>query len=408
MRTRPDDIAVFLALLLQAAAVVVVWASGGFSNGLILQLMAAVSLAAYIQLSFSARRRYKELDTQRQTQLNDIMRQYDTRSDAAMTLAGEQFATLRDTVGQTYKIIDHATSRLTGSLTGLEQQSASQMELLRQLVEDLFQAAQSNQQEEQINGIRRFVTDTEHMIGQLTTLMTRIKATGHETVDSFSQVEHLIRSVGGFLNNVNEITKQTDLLALNAAIEAARAGEAGRGFAVVADEVRKLAHRTNEFSTRIRALLKDIDSFLGRLGTSVRDVANLDLSMADNTKDNMKHMWSEMENLNSAATRQSQHVAQVSKQIHTLVLDGIVSLQFDDIVRQLLEQVQQRTSVLENYMTSLYALRGTGLEQDGLVRFQNRIASLEIAIENGHGNFATLDRKKIEQDTVDVGSVDLF
>jgi len=408
MRYRPDDIAVFLALLLQAAAVAVVWATGGFSTGLILQLMAAVSLAAYIRLSFSARSHYRKREAERQAQLSEIMQQYDARSDAAMTLAGEQFATLRDVVGQTYKIIDHATSRLTGSLTGLEQQSASQMELLRQLVEDLFQAAQSNQQEEQINGIRRFVTDTEGMIGQLVTLMSNVKATGHETADSFSQVEHLIRSIGGFLNNVNEITKQTDLLALNAAIEAARAGEAGRGFAVVADEVRKLAHRTNEFSTRIRSLLKDIDSFLGRLGTSVRDVANLDLSMADNTKENMRHMWSEMESLNAAATRQSQHVAEVSQQIHTLVLDGIVSLQFDDIVRQLLEQVQQRTSVLETYMTSLYALRGAGSEQDGLVRFQNRIASLETAIENGHSSFATLDRKKITQDTVNTGDVDLF
>lgn len=408
MRLRPDDIAVFAAIALQTAALVALLATHGLTAGVVLQVLAAVSLGVYLRLSFSARQKWRAREAERMNQLFGTMRQYDQKSEDAMALANEQFVAIRDAVGQTYKIIGAATSRLAGNLTGLEQQSVSQMELLRRLVEDLFQSAQNERQQEQVAGIRRFVKDTEHMINHLVEFMGGIKTASHSSLNSFSQMEQLMKAVVSFLNNVNEITKQTDLLALNAAIEAARAGEAGRGFAVVADEVRKLAHRTNEFSTQIRSLLKDIDAFLGHLGMSVRDISNMDMSTADQSRENMAQMWVEMEKLNTAATEQSQHVANISKQIHTLVLEGIVSLQFDDLVRQLLEQVQQRSALLENYMTSLHVLRGSGEEQDGILRFQNRIAGVDSAMAESRAKFAVMNRKRIEQDDVSTGSVDLF
>lgn len=410
MRYRPDDIAVFTALGLQVSAIVALFlGTDSATLPLAFQSLAVVALLVFLRMSFQARARWRVREAERMREFAETMRNYDRRTDEAMELANRQFATMREGIGQAYQIIGAATSRLTGSLTGLEKQSASQMELLRQLVEELFQAAQGDQQQEQIAGIQRFVKDTEQTIAQLITFMNGIRSAGNDTASNFTQVESLMRSVIEFLNNVNEITKQTDLLALNAAIEAARAGEAGRGFAVVADEVRKLAHRTNEFSSRIRVLLKDIDGFLGNLGASIRDISNLDLNAADQSRSNMSLMWGEMENLNTAAARQSRHIADVSKQIHALVLEGIVSLQFDDLVRQLLEQVQQRSSLLEDYMAMLHALRSAGGEpQDSVQALAQRTAAIEEVMNTKGREFGRMDEKQIQQNDVSTGSVDLF
>ncbi len=340
--------------------------------------------------------------------LLDHTERYEQELVRAVDLAHEQFGTIRNNISQASQLISSATCRLTGNLTDIKGCSNNQLDLLKELVMRLLSTASGKQQEEQRSGIQRYTRDSEQVVDRLVAFMDNVNSAGQQTADSFAEMEQLMVSVVACLNGVTDIGKQTDLLALNAAIEAARAGELGRGFAVVADEVRKLAKKSNEFSEEIRQLLSDMEELMERVGTCIHEVANLDLTVVSASRDTLSSMWREMEILNEAATVQSRQINDIALQIHALVMDGLISLQFDDIVHQLLDQTQERSRLLENLMRRLYELSADHEILEAEERLLARIAAMNEAIQVSRLRFREIDSKQIQQQSLDTGDVEMF
>ena len=146
---------------------------------------------------------------------------------------------------------------------------------------------------------------------------------------------------------VNEINSQTNLLALNAAIEAARAGEAGRGFSVVADEVRALSVRTDEFNQQIRQKIESTEEKINESMSSLEAATNVDLEKSEKARQSMEDIYKELQSTHKSVISQSENVDNLSQKIQTLVMEGILSLQFEDITRQLIEHIDERVSSLQ-------------------------------------------------------------
>ena len=190
-------------------------------------------------------------------------------------------------------------------------------------------------------------------------------------------MQNQVDRITNLLNDISKITRQTELLSLNAAIEAARAGETGRGFAVVADEVRKLANNTGEFNNEIRRALNDIIKSMEKVGASVAQSTETDMTIVEHSQENLKSLGEELFNLTKFAQNHSHHITEVTEKIQNLTSEGVVAMQFDDIIRQMMDRTSSRTISIGNYLYNYMQIHRDKDEMNGLERFQKRIQGLQ-------------------------------
>lgn len=333
----------------------------------------ATLLVAAILLSQSSRKRWKTKQQAYIDELNNVMAEYNVLSDEAMSHAELQFTSLEKEMEEARDVIRASVSRLSGSLTGLESQSSDQREILRSLIDEMLKMTGSdNSHEQEQAGLQRFFDETNALIAEFVSKMNQLRATSQGIAESFSEMQDQVTRITGSLNDIAGITKQTDLLALNAAIEAARAGEAGRGFAVVADEVRNLAARTGEFNVDIRNGLTDILGSLKDVGSRIEAATHIDMSIAEKSHATVIELGQELLALTDKARSHSSEITAVTEKMHQMTQEGVMAMQFEDIVSQMITRISQRTENVGNYMHAFLNLHHDQSQTDGITRFRTR------------------------------------
>lgn len=335
--------------------------------------------------SLRERNRWKSRQSSYVHELTNVMSEYHVLSNEAMAHAEVQFSSLEQEMREAQKLIRDSVSRLSGSLTGLESQSSNQQIILRTLISEMLSMTGSdNSHANKHAGLQRFFDETNTLIAEFVGKMSQLQNTSQGVAGSFKQMQEKVSRITETLNDISGITKQTDLLALNAAIEAARAGEAGRGFAVVADEVRSLAARTGEFNVEIRKALNDILVSLREVGQQVDSATHIDLSVAERSSATLEELGQELLEMTDKAREHSHNITRITEQMRDLTQEGVMAMQFEDIVTQMINRISERTENVGTYLHAFLSLHNDQSESDGIQRFRKRSQRLLGLLVESH------------------------
>jgi len=300
---------------------------------------------------------------------------------------------------QALDLLRDAVSELGSGFDGLSRKTGQQQTLLRQIIDT---------QKDGVS-VQDFAARTGDLLEHFVGLIVQLSRESLRIVYRIDGMAKEMDAVFGLLRNVNTIAEETNLLALNATIEAARAGEAGRGFSVVAGEIRNLASHSNQFNEQIGSHVERARGSMEQLRGLVGALASQDLSVALSAKGGIDAMTEHVTRSNARTSAAADQVVEINRGLGSDVSTTIRSLQFEDILSQLLNQTRTRLVELQDVTAEctrdIEALACGPIDTQVLAERAERVRS-RLALQREKARLRS--RGPALQSSMDAGEIELF
>ncbi|HIJ35526.1 MAG TPA: chemotaxis protein, partial [Gammaproteobacteria bacterium] len=299
-----------------------------------------------------------------------------------------------------------AITNLNNSFNNLNDHTQQEHDVVVSLIESLAHSDGSSNSKSL--SFQQLSKETTQVMEKLVSQLSNVGQRSTETVGKIDEMVGQIEAIFTLLVDVKSIADQTNLLALNAAIEAARAGDAGRGFAVVADEVRKLSLHSNQLNEQIRAQAEQAKTTIDDVRSIVSKVATEDVNEALSSKSTVDNMMYDLEKMNTVISDRLGQISGMISQVDDNVSVAVRSLQFEDIVSQILQQLDKQTENLQKFAeqmdSGVHTLQGNVVDGG---QCQEQLSMLQGVISQARNSLETNSSDR-SQSSMQDGDVELF
>lgn len=225
-------------------------------------------------------------------------------------------------------------------------------------------------------------------------------------------IKKSVQGIEQYSDAITDLADQTNILAINASIEAARVGTQGKGFSVIANEVQSLSKKSKDLAEQIKGVLNQTRR---NVDTSTERQSSQCLRMEGAIEKLVKEMEMVGTYLIEGVAAVGSSIEE-SKRLSEKVTAGlgeiIKSLQYQDIIRQVLEHIIQmfediKTASEERIREKDFLVR---LNDKGLTEEVKKSASRHFTVreewiaaglsieEDYHGNDGALAGKQLKGD----------
>ncbi|HEY8585938.1 MAG TPA: methyl-accepting chemotaxis protein [Rhodanobacter sp.] len=296
-------------------------------------------------------------------------------------------------------LLRDAVSELGSGFDGLSRKTGLQQSLLKQIIDTQSGGV----------SVQDFAARTGELLEHFVGMIVQMSRESLRIVYRIDGMAKEMDAVFGLLRNVNTIAEETNLLALNAAIEAARAGESGRGFAVVAGEIRNLASNSNQFNEQIGSHVERARTAMEQLRGLVGAMASQDLNVALSAKGGIDAMMAHVTESDARTSAVADQVVEINRGLGSDVSTTIRSLQFEDILSQLLRQTRVRLLDLQEVVgectRDIEDLACAPVDADCLADRAQRVRG-RLALQREKARLRS--RGPALQSSMDAGEIELF
>lgn len=304
-------------------------------------------------------------------------------------------------------IISDAVVKLGDSFNGLNHQTRTQQQVVAALIDEVSQD-HSSAHSSRVS-VRQIADGMSAIMGGFIDMLSEVSAQSSGVIAKMEAMTEVMNQTFSLLANVEMITKQTNLLSLNAFIEAARSGEAGRGFQVVASEMRNLSQSSAKLNEQIRIQVERSKKIVHETRDVVNQMAMRDMNALADAKGDADVLFAKLADMNTHISENLSQVSEMTVAIDRSVGMAVQSLQFEDIVGQLLTHADREINEQEQVLGDV---RGRLQSFMDAVRSgrdaKSALCSLSDGLQTLCSSAMSQKSTTVLQQSMDEGDVELF